>query len=105
MTDETVEVRKDEFEEFLSILDGVCDSIYRNGYDEQVRQMDDLREAMQVESEDENPTELESRGTVEFDGSTEDTFADLVQETLEQSEFIELDWTDANTAVVYEVMD
>jgi hypothetical protein len=49
--------------------------------------------------------ELQSRGTIEFDDMTDDAFEDFVEETLELSEFIEVDWTDQNTAVIYEVMD
>lgn len=45
---------------------------------------------------------LESRGTITFDDLTEEDFKDLVEQTLEQSEFITLDWTGPRTAVVYE---
>lgn len=37
---------EEDYEEFMDILDGVLDSIYGNGYDEQVKQLDDLREKM-----------------------------------------------------------
>ena len=32
-----------DFEEFTDILDGLLDSVYGNGYDEQVNQLDDIR--------------------------------------------------------------
>lgn len=37
---------EEDYEEFMSKLDGILDSIYGNGYDEQVKQLDDLREKM-----------------------------------------------------------
>lgn len=40
-----------DFEEFLGVLDGLLDSVYGNGYDEQVKQLDDLR--AKLESVDE----------------------------------------------------
>jgi hypothetical protein len=43
---------------------------------------------------------LESRGQIVFDDMTEDAFESLVEETLEQSEFIEVE-----NGIIYEVMD
>jgi hypothetical protein len=36
-----------DYEQFMSTLDGVLDGIYGNGYDEQVKQLDDIREKME----------------------------------------------------------
>jgi len=40
-------VWESDYEEFLSTLDGVLDSIDGNGYSEQVDKLDDLRETME----------------------------------------------------------
>lgn len=97
---DTVEIDQERYDEFMSILDGILDGIYDNGYEEQVKRLDDLRNVMEQDT-----TELKSRGTIEFDHMTDEAFEDLVQETLAQSEFIQLDWVDASTAVIYEVVD
>lgn len=36
-----------DYEEFKSQLDGILDSLYGNGYDEQVKQLDDLQAKME----------------------------------------------------------
>lgn len=52
-----------------------------------------------------------SRGHVVFDGLTEEAFVDLVQQTLEESAFIETEWADVDATldddvlVIYEVTD
>jgi hypothetical protein len=45
-------------------------------------------------------TERQSRGQIVFDDLTEDDFEVLVEQTLEQSEFIEVE-----NGIIYEVMD
>jgi hypothetical protein len=47
--EDTVEIRESDYEQFMSILDGVLDSIYSNGYEEQVRRLDDIRSAWEVD--------------------------------------------------------
>jgi len=48
---ETVELRADEYETFKSKLDGLFDSMYGNGYNEQIDRLDDLRAAMEIDEE------------------------------------------------------
>jgi hypothetical protein len=38
---------REDYEEFMGILDGILDGVYDNGYSEQVSQLDDLREKME----------------------------------------------------------
>jgi len=38
---------KDDYDEFTSLLDGVLDSIYGNGYKEQINQLDAIREQLE----------------------------------------------------------
>lgn len=45
-------------------------------------------------------TELQSRGQIVFDDMTDDAFEHLVEQTLEESEFIRVE-----NGIVYEVMD
>lgn len=40
-----------DFEEFTDILDRLLDSVYGNGYDEQVNQLDDLRAKLEPADE------------------------------------------------------
>ncbi|EMA09497.1 hypothetical protein [Haloarcula marismortui] len=47
-----------DYQEFMSVLDGVLDSIDNNGYAEQVTELDRLRQ--ELESEDESKAPLEA---------------------------------------------
>jgi len=38
---------KSDYEQFMGTLDGVLDGIYGNGYDEQVKRLDDIRSKLE----------------------------------------------------------
>jgi hypothetical protein len=75
-------VREEPLEKFFNIFDGLADSIYTNGYGEQIRQLDDLRESLHVGNG-------ATRGKGAASGTTESEFSSHTAAIAEAIENIE----------------
>lgn len=84
MTDDTVELDREKYEEFMSILDGVLDGIYRNGYEEPVEKMDELRDEM-----------------VEHDGPSDEAIIERLEELKEQFDHTSPEYADVSMTIAY----